>query len=67
MPIIVSMLTALMKVVFMSYSGNFPLVIPASNYVLLLVVGVVAYAFVAFLHVRRVKRVPLELAMKISE
>ena len=67
MPIIVYMLTVLMKVVFMSYSGNFPLVIPVDNYVLLLVVGVVAYAFVAFLHVRRVKRVPLELAMKISE
>ncbi len=67
LPLIVLLLTALLKVVFMDYAGNFPLIIPPERYALLVLVGMVAYGVVAFLHVRRIKRVPLELAMKVQE
>ena len=67
LPIIVVLLSALLRMVFMSYAGNFPLIIPANRYVAVVVVGMLAYAVVAFLHVRRIKKVPLELAMKVQE
>jgi putative ABC transport system permease protein len=66
-PIIVVLMALLLKVVFMSYAGNFPLVIPATRYVVLIVVGMIAYTLIAFLHIRRIKRVPLSLAMKVQE
>ena len=67
LPLIVGLLTALLRMVFMSYSGNFPLIIPGNRYVAVVMVGFIAYAVVAFLHVRRIKKVPLELAMKVQE
>ena len=51
----------------MSYAGNFPLVIPPDRFVLLVLVGMAAYALVAFLHIRRIKKVPLSIALKVQE
>lgn len=67
LPLVVALITALLRFVFMSYAGNFPLIIPSERYALIVLVGMVAYAIVAALHVRRVKAVPLELAMKAQE
>ncbi|MBQ9058422.1 MAG: hypothetical protein IJ125_04500 [Atopobiaceae bacterium] len=67
LPLIVFLLTSLLIIVFMNYSGNFPIIIPPNRYVALVVVGMIAYAVVAFLHVRHIKAVPLELAMKVQE
>lgn len=67
LPLIVALITALLRLVFMSYAGNFPLIIPAERYALLVLVGMAAYAVAAAPHVRRVKAVPLELAMKVQE
>ena len=67
LPLIVALITTLLRFVFMSYAGNFPLIIPPERYGLLVLVGMVAYAVVAALHVRRIKAVPLELAMKVQE
>ena len=66
-PLIVLLISVLLKVIFMSYSGNFPIIIPPTRLVALVVVGMVAYALVAILHVRRIRRVPLEIAMKVQE
>nr|MCR5845487.1 ABC transporter permease [bacterium] len=66
-PLIVMMFAFLVKVIFMTYAGNFPLIIPTSRYLVLVGVGMLAYAAVALLHVRRIKRVPLSLAMKVQE
>ena len=67
LPLILGLLIGLLKVVFMDYAGNFPIIIPPERFVLLVLIGMVVYAFVAFLHVRRIKEVPLELAMKVQE
>ena len=67
LPLIVFLLTTLLRVVFMDYAGNFSIIIPPERFAILVLVGMFAYAIVAFLHVRRIKKVPLELAMKVQE
>ena len=67
LPLIVLLLTALLRIVFMNYAGNFPIIIPPERFVILVVVGMAAYIVVAALHIRRIKKVPLELAMKAQE
>lgn len=67
LPIIYYLLSVLLKVVFMSYNGNFPLVVPMENFAMVVITGIVAYAVVAVLHVRRVRKVELSLAMKVQE
>ena len=66
-PLIIALLTALLKVVFSRYAGNFPINIPPDRLALLVVVGMAAYATVAALHVRRIRKVPLSLALKAQE
>ena len=66
-PLIIALLTGLLKVVFSRYAGNFPISIPPDRLALLVVVGMAAYATVAALHVRRIRKVPLSLALKAQE
>lgn len=66
-PLIIALLTGLLKVVFSHYAGNFPISIPPDRLALLVVVGMVAYVAVAALHVRRIRKVPLSLALKAQE
>lgn len=66
-PLIIALLTGLLKVVFSRYAGNFPINIPPDRLALLVVVGMVAYVAVAALHVRRIRKVPLSLALKAQE
>ena len=47
LPLVVALITALLRFVFMSYAGNFPLIIPSERYALIVLVGMVAYAVVA--------------------
>lgn len=66
-PLIIALLTGLLKVVFSRYAGNFPINIPPDRLALLVIVGMVAYVAVAALHVRRIRKVPLSLALKAQE
>ena len=66
-PLIIALLTGLLKVVFSRYAGNFPINIPPDRLALLVLVGMAAYAAVAALHVRRIRKVPLSLALKVQE
>lgn len=67
LPLVMGAILAMMKFAFSRFSGNFPLIVPPERLLLLVVVGMVTYAVVAFLHIRRIKQVPLELAMKVQE
>lgn len=67
LPIIYWLLVGLLKIVFMRYTGNFPLTIPPDRYAVIIAAGAIAYAIVAFLHVRRIRKVPLALALKVQE
>lgn len=55
------------NVIFASYAGHIVMVFPLEAYAEALVAGLVCYAVVAWLHVRRIKRVPLALALKVQE
>jgi putative ABC transport system permease protein len=66
-PLIIALLTELLRVVFSHYAGNFPISIPPDRLALLVVVGMIAYVAVAALHVHRIRKVPLSLALKAQE
>ena len=67
LPLVAAAITGLLKFAFLRFSGNFPLIVPSERLALIVAAGMSTYAVVAFLHIRRIKRVPLELAMKIQE
>lgn len=67
LPLIIALISALLKVVFLKYSGNFLVATPPLSLLAIVVIGVATYAAVAFLHVRHIKRVPLSLALKVQE
>ena len=66
-PLIIWVLSMVVKVAFAEYSGNFVIAIDPVYLAQYIALSLVAYAVVAFLHVRRIKRVPLALALKVQE
>lgn len=67
LPVIMAFLTFLVRLVFAEYNGNFEVVAPMGRLVLEVCIGLACYALVAALHVSRIKRVPLAMAMKAQE
>lgn len=67
LPILIWFISLLVRLVFMRYTGNFEVVVGWDSIAKDLALGIVTYAVVAFLHVRRIKRVPLSLALKVTE
>ena len=56
-----------MKLVFSKFTGNFEIVFTPDVILKDLAFGIATYCVVAFLHVRRIKRVPLSEALKVQE
>lgn len=67
MPIIIASLGAIFKAMLMSYSGNIVVYVPPSAMAECAVTALITYAVVAFMHTRRIKRVPMALALKVQE
>ena len=67
LPLVMGAILGMLSFAFSRFSGNFPIVVPPDRLVLLVVVGMATYAVVALLHIRRIRQVPLELAMKVQE
>jgi len=67
LPLVYWLLVFIMKLMFMMYSGNFPLEIGLDRYAIIIAAGAAAYALVAVLHMRRVRKVPLTEALKVQE
>jgi putative ABC transport system permease protein len=67
LPLVYGFMVVLVKVLFMFYSGNFPLTIPMSRFALVILCGTISYALVAVLHLRRIRKVPFSLALKVQE
>ena len=67
LPLLVAVLDVLVKLLMSRYSGNLEIWIAPQTYVLEVLVGAATYAAVAVLHMRRVRKVPLALAMKVQE
>lgn len=67
LPLIIGALGAVFKAMLMNYSGNIVICVPPAAMAECVLVGLTTYAVVAFLHTRRIKRVPLALALKVQE
>ena len=55
------------EVAFAQYSGWMPYYVPAKIFVEVPLLGIVSYAVIAFILTRRVKKVPLDEALKNVE
>ncbi len=66
-PLIIGGLTAIFRAMLLAYSGNIEIFVPLSAIAEVIAIGFATYLVVALLHVRRIKRVPLALALKAQE
>ena len=66
-PIVQLAFAYLVPVLLADYSGNFALWYPTGRLVQIVAIGIATYAVVAVIHVLRIRRVPLALAMKVQE
>ena len=66
-PIVQALFAYLVPVLLADYSGNFALWYPVDRLVEIVAIGIATYAVVAVIHVARIRRVPLSLAMKVQE
>lgn len=67
LPLIIGALGTVFKAMLMNYSGNIVIYVPPAAMAECVLAGLATYAVVAFLHTRRIKRVPLALALKVQE
>ena len=67
LPLLFWSLSLLMKLVFSKFTGNFEIVFTPDVILKDLAFGIATYCVVAFLHVRRIKRVPFSEALKVQE
>lgn len=67
LPLVVLGISTLIRAALAGYGGNMEAYAPADRLALIAAIGVATYAVVAFLHTRRIKRVPLALALKAQE
>ena len=67
LPVTMWLVSALMKVMLATYPGNFVVPYPPTVIVRELAIEFSTYVVVALLHMRRIRRVPLQLALKAQE
>ena len=67
LPVIQAAVDALVPVLLARFSGNFVMVYPPLLMAEIVAIGIATYAVVAVLHLLRVRRVSLALAMKVQE
>lgn len=67
LPILVCALDAIVQIMMSRYSGNLEIWIAPQTYVIEVLIGAATYAVVAALHMRRIRKVPLALALKVQE
>lgn len=66
-PLIIGGLTLLFRAMLLAYNGNIEIYVPMTAIAQVITIGFATYLAVALLHIRRIKRVPLALALKVQE
>ena len=66
-PLIIGGLTLLFRTMLLAYNGNIEIYVPMAAIAEVIAIGFATYLAVALLHIRRIKRVPLALALKVQE
>ncbi len=54
-------------VMMSSFSGWFPYYVPSVTYIIVVAAGILSYAVIAFIQYRKVKKVPMDMALKNVE
>ena len=67
LPILYFALDGLVQIMMSRYAGNLQIFIAPETYVKEVLMGAATYFVVALLHIRRIRKVPLALAMKVQE
>lgn len=67
MPIVNTIMKSVCEIMFSEFSGWIPYNVPASVFVTIIVSGIIAYGIIAFMQFRRVKKIPLDVALKNVE
>lgn len=67
LPLIIWALGGILDVAMASYDGYMQAYVPVKSFIEEIALGIATYAVVAFFHIRRIRRVPLSLAMKAQE
>lgn len=66
-PLIIGGLTLLFRAMLLAYNGNIEIYVPMAAIAEVIAIGFATYLAVALLHIHRIKRVPLALALKVQE
>jgi len=66
-PVVSVLIDYVMDIALSGYAGYLPFYVPMSVYVKMFLLGVVSYAVIAFMQTRRVKKIPLDIALKNVE
>ena len=67
MPIVNELMRIVCEIMLSEYAGWIPYYIPASAFVKVIVVGIAVYGAIAFVQFRKVKNIPLDVALKNVE
>ena len=67
LPMVIGLIIVFMKAAFMRFTGNIEAYTAPEQLAYVLLAGVVSYALIAVLHVWRIRKVPLSLALKDNE
>lgn len=67
LPVIIGSLTAIFRLMLLSYNGNIEIYVPAWSMAVCVGIGFATYLIVALLHMRSIKRVSLAEALKVQE
>lgn len=67
MPIVNTIMKSVCEIMFSEFSGWIPYDVPAMVFVKIIASGIIAYAIIAFMQFRRVKKIPLDVALKNVE
>lgn len=67
MPLVNMIMKSVCEIMFMEFSGWIPYNVPTSVFVTIIVSGIIAYGIIAFMQFRRVKKIPLDVALKNVE
>ncbi len=67
MPVVDILMKVIVEYMFFMYSGWMTYYVPFSSFVYIAVAGIIAYAVIAFLQIQKVKRIPMEDALKNVE
>jgi len=67
MPLVNTIMKYVCEIMFMEFSGWIPYSVPHSVYVNIILSGIITYGIIVFMQFRRVKKIPLDVALKNVE